>query len=77
MVGGAGYIGSILCRQLIRKGHRVRVLDSLIYGDAAIRDLLGDPQFELQQGDCRLLEVDLGVTLACTGPWPPYSFLPP
>ena len=56
VVGGAGYIGSILCHQLIDKGYRVRILDSLVYGDAAIRDLLAHPNFELQQGDCRNIQ---------------------
>jgi nucleoside-diphosphate-sugar epimerase len=53
IVGGAGYIGSILCRKLLQAGDRVRVLDSLVYGNAAIRELLGDPNFELIEGDCR------------------------
>jgi nucleoside-diphosphate-sugar epimerase len=53
VVGGAGYIGSVLCRRLLEKGARVRVLDSLVYGDFAIRDLAGREGFELVTGDCR------------------------
>jgi nucleoside-diphosphate-sugar epimerase len=56
VVGGAGYIGSMLCHQLLEKGRAVRVLDSLVYGDAAIRDLLSHPKFELQRGDCRNIQ---------------------
>jgi nucleoside-diphosphate-sugar epimerase len=56
VVGGAGYIGSMLCHQLIAKGRKVRVLDSLVYGDLAIRDLLNQADFELQQGDCRNIQ---------------------
>jgi len=56
IVGGAGYIGSILCRKLLAAGHRVRVLDNLIYGDSAIRELLSDPRFELITGDCRHIQ---------------------
>ena len=56
VVGGAGYIGSILCRKLLAEGRRVRVLDNLLYGDSAIRDLLADPGFELQVGDCRSIQ---------------------
>ena len=56
VIGGAGYIGSTLVRQLLAKHYRVRVLDSLIYGDVAIRELLAKPEFELIQGDSRDLE---------------------
>jgi nucleoside-diphosphate-sugar epimerase len=56
VVGGAGYIGSVLCRKLLAAGSRVRVLDSLIYGDTAIRDLYSNPRFELMTGDCRHIQ---------------------
>jgi len=56
VVGGAGYIGCLLCRQLLERGYRVRVLDSLIYGDSAIRELREDPNFELVSGDCRNIQ---------------------
>jgi nucleoside-diphosphate-sugar epimerase len=56
VVGGAGYIGSLLCRQLLEKGYRVRVLDRLLYGNRAIVDLLGDPRLELIEGDCRSIQ---------------------
>lgn len=32
VTGGAGFIGSHLCEDLLARGYRVRVLDSLIYG---------------------------------------------
>ena len=56
VVGGSGYIGSILCRKLLASGRRVRVLDKLVYGDSAIRELIGHPQFELTIGDCRNIQ---------------------
>jgi nucleoside-diphosphate-sugar epimerase len=56
IVGGAGYIGSVLCRKLLAAGRQVRVLDCLLYGDGAIRELLGHPRFELHIGDCRNLQ---------------------
>jgi nucleoside-diphosphate-sugar epimerase len=55
VVGGAGYIGSVLCRKLLAAGSKVRVLDCLIYGDRAIRELLENPRFELHAADCRNL----------------------
>jgi nucleoside-diphosphate-sugar epimerase len=56
VIGGAGYIGSVLTRQLLRARYRVRVLDSLMFGDQAIRNLYGHPHFELVVGDFRNLE---------------------
>ncbi len=53
VVGGAGYIGSVLTRDLLAAGYRVRVLDSLFYGDESIRDLYGHPEFKLIHGDFR------------------------
>ena len=35
VTGGAGFIGSHLTEELVRRGHRVRVADSLITGHRA------------------------------------------
>jgi nucleoside-diphosphate-sugar epimerase len=56
VVGGAGYIGSIVCRKLLAAGHKVRILDCLLYGDFPIQDLLSNPNFELLVGDCRNIQ---------------------
>lgn len=56
VVGGAGYIGSLLVERLLEKGLRVRVLDSLIYGDEALRAVRNHPEFELVVGDCRNIQ---------------------
>lgn len=53
VTGGAGYIGSVLTRQLLEKGYNVRVLDSLMYGGEPIIDLLNNPNFEFVKGDVR------------------------
>ena len=66
VVGGAGYIGSILCRKLLDQGARVRVLDSLVYGDAAIRELCSHPRFELHAGDCRHIQSAVGALAGVT-----------
>jgi nucleoside-diphosphate-sugar epimerase len=46
---------------LLAKGRRVRVLDSLLYGDGAVRDLLANPHFELVAGDCRNIQSVVGA----------------
>lgn len=56
VVGGAGYIGSHLCRKLLASGRTVRLLDCFVYGNQAIRDLIGQPGFELVVGDCRNIQ---------------------
>jgi len=53
VTGGAGYIGSTLCRELLNRGYKVKIIDSLIYGDAAIKDLLKHPDVELFIKDIR------------------------
>lgn len=56
VIGGAGYIGSVLVRSLLGSGYQVTVLDSLLYGDTSIRDLSQYPQFELIRGDTRHID---------------------
>ena len=55
VTGGAG-TGAALVRGLLADGLRVRVLDSLLKGDAGIRALYTNPDFELIRGDVRSLE---------------------
>jgi nucleoside-diphosphate-sugar epimerase len=49
VTGGAGFIGSHLSEELIRRGHRVRVADSLVTGRRSNLDHL--PAVEFVQGD--------------------------
>lgn len=56
VVGGAGYIGSLLVERLLEKRYRVRVLDSLLYGDEPLRPVRDNPDFELMVGDCRNIQ---------------------
>ena len=65
VVGGAGYIGSVLIRQLLDRGFRVRVLDAVIYGNTAIADLVDHPRFEFVEGDLRHLETLVRSVKGC------------
>jgi len=51
ITGGAGYIGSILTRQLLAIGFYVRVLDNLRYGGETLVELLNQDNFEFMKGD--------------------------
>ena len=65
VTGGAGYIGSVLVRQLLQKNYKVRVLDSLKFGGDALYDVMLHPNFEFMKGDiCNEGDIDnalLGV----------------
>lgn len=56
VVGGAGYIGSLLVERLLERGHPVRVLDSLLYGDESLAPVRAHPAFELMVGDGRNIQ---------------------
>ena len=67
VVGGAGYVGSVLVTELLRAGARVRVLDQLIYDNGfALAHLMDEPRLRFQRGDLRneddLAEAARGAT---------------
>ena len=51
ITGGAGYIGSLLTSELLRLGHRVTALDSLLFGGEAIVPFLHHPNFHFVKTD--------------------------
>lgn len=56
VIGGGGYIGSVLSRKLLDQGFEVKVLDTLLYGDDSVSPLRDDPDFTLVEKDMRSLE---------------------
>lgn len=54
VTGGAGYIGSVLCRILIEKGYDVSCLDRLFFGKESLEDVGGE--INLIKDDIRWFE---------------------
>jgi len=53
VTGGAGYIGSVLCGQLLGRGFKVTVLDTLLFGGDPLRGYAAHPDFAFQRADVR------------------------
>jgi nucleoside-diphosphate-sugar epimerase len=72
VTGGAGYIGSVLARKLVLSKYNVKILDSLIFGQDGISELVSNNSVNLFVGDIRnkeiipdiLKEVDCVIHLA-------------
>lgn len=73
ITGGAGYLGSILCRRLLERGHRVTVVDNFLFRQSSLLDCcVFDDRFRIVRGDCRdekalaplLADVDIVIPLA-------------
>jgi len=69
VTGGVGFLGSHLCRRLIREGHDVLAVDNSYTGTRKnVDDLLNHPRFELMRHDVTFplyVEVDEIYNLAC------------
>jgi len=57
VVGGAGYIGSVLVRELLERGYAVKVFDRLYYGDQGIREVA--ERIKLELGDVRNIDISV------------------
>jgi UDP-glucuronate decarboxylase len=82
VTGGAGFIGSHLCEQLLKQGHKVICLDNLFTGNKKnIRHLIKDKNFEFIKHD--IIEqifinkkIDQIYNLACPASPIGYQFNP-
>jgi nucleoside-diphosphate-sugar epimerase len=53
VVGGAGYLGSVLTQRLLNRGFHVRILDSFIYGRRSLDAFSDNRNLEIVEGDLR------------------------
>lgn len=70
VLGGAGYIGSVLVPALLNEGHNVTVVDNLLYEGNTLAPCCIDPRFSFQRADVRdvasldLRKADVVIPLA-------------
>mmetsp|Transcript_71834 Transcript_71834/g.124574 ORF Transcript_71834/g.124574 Transcript_71834/m.124574 type:complete len:406 (-) Transcript_71834:81-1298(-) len=80
VTGGAGFLGSHLCRRLLAEGHEVMCLDNYFTSERSnISDLLGHPRFELIRHDVTTpfyCECDWIFNMACPASPVHYQFNP-
>ena len=80
VTGGAGFLGSHLCEQLLNLGHEVSCVDNFFSSSRQnIAHLLGNPRFELIRHDVTFplyVEVDEIFNLACPASPVHYQFDP-
>jgi len=81
ITGGAGYVGAVLTPKLLALGHKVKVLDLMIYGEEVIEP---HHNLEMIKGDIRdtklltelLQDVDSVIHLACISNDPSFDLNP-
>lgn len=80
VTGGAGFIGSHLCEELLKRGHEVICVDNFFTGTKDnIKHLLNNPYFEFVRHDICFpiyIEVDKIYNLACPASPIHYQFDP-
>jgi nucleoside-diphosphate-sugar epimerase len=59
VLGGAGYLGSVVVTRLLQREFRVRVLDSFLFGEGSLDGLKTHANCELVRGDVR----DIGAVV--------------
>ncbi|MBE0499541.1 MAG: SDR family oxidoreductase [Campylobacterales bacterium] len=80
VTGGAGFLGSHLCKRLLDEGNEVICVDNFFTGDKKnIAALISNPYFEVIRHDVTFplyIEVDEIYNLACPASPPHYQFDP-
>ena len=52
LIGGAGYVGSVITSHFLKLGFKVRVLDNFVYcNQYSISPFIGDPNYEIFYGN--------------------------
>lgn len=69
LIGGAGYVGSVLTEELVERGYSVKIFDRLYFGDIGLEKFAD--RIEIVHGDMRVLDSkvleDIGVVVNIGG----------
>lgn len=84
VVGGAGYVGTVLVPKLLKTGRKVKVLDLFLYGESVFDAVSRDPNLELIKCDLRdmgrvgqaVAGCDAVIHLACISNDPSFELDP-
>jgi len=58
LIGGAGYVGTVITSHFLKLGYQVRALDNFVYrNQESIQSYLGDENYEFISGDLGDMEV--------------------
>jgi nucleoside-diphosphate-sugar epimerase len=84
VTGGAGYVGSVLVPKLLKKGHRVTVIDLMLYGEETLNEVKHHPNLKVFKNDIRdrthletvMCDIDAVIHLACISNDPSYELDP-
>lgn len=61
IVGGAGYIGSILCKKLLKKNYTVKIVDKVLYDKKVISNFIKKKNFSFDKADICDLNTQINV----------------
>jgi nucleoside-diphosphate-sugar epimerase len=56
VIGGAGFVGSVLVPKLLELGDQVTILDAFLYGTDSVIEHASEPRLHLVRGDLRSVE---------------------
>ncbi len=61
IVGGAGYIGSVLCKKLLKKNYTVKIVDKVLYDKNVINNFIKNKNFSFDKADICDLNTQINV----------------
>lgn len=65
VTGGGGYVGSVLCEQLLEKGYHVICMDRFFFGLDSIKHLITNPNFSYVKDDVRWFDKNILKDVYC------------